>query len=203
MTQDFANKGGKPKRRSSSKSSGGSSGRDGGNKRGRDKGGSNKNSGSATPWPWFVSGMVCGILLSGLAWLALQQPETIEAIEAATAPVTQERPKPRFDFYTLLPEQRIDVELEPDTVATERPEPVISQFLLQAGSFKQEDDADRRRAELILLGLEASIKAATTDNGQWYRVYIGPFESRSKLQSARSLTAQQGIDTLLLKRPAG
>ena len=40
------------------------------------------------------------------------------------------------------------------------------------------------------------------DNGRWFRVYLGPFESRSRLAKARSMTAQQGIDTLLLKKPA-
>ena len=74
-------------------------------------------------------------------------------------------------------------------------------YLLQAGSFRLQKDADRRRAELALLGLTAAIEETRGDNGLWFRVYVGPFESRSAMARARSITAQQSIDTLLLKRP--
>ena len=60
--------------------------------------------------------------------------------------------------------------------------------------------ADRRRGELALLGLEATVEPGDGDNGRWYRVYLGPFESRSEMARARSLTAQADMDTLLLKR---
>ena len=73
-------------------------------------------------------------------------------------------------------------------------------YLLQAGSFRQRQDADARRAELLLLGLEPRIEEASGDNGRWYRVYLGPYDSKSNMARARSLTAAQGIDTLLLKR---
>jgi hypothetical protein len=189
LTRDFANKKtGKP--RSSPAHKGGA------RKKGADSHG-------PAPWPWFIAGLLCGVFLSGLVWLALQTPEATPGAPTQTVTTREDRPRPRFDFYTLLPEQRIDVELEPEAADTASAPPRPSQYLLQAGSFKQAEDADRRRAELILLGLDANVEAATTDNGQWYRVYVGPFESRSRLQSARSLTAQQGIDTLLLKRPAG
>ena len=73
-------------------------------------------------------------------------------------------------------------------------------YLLQAGSFRQLEDADRRRAELLLLGLQPEIEETSGDNGRWFRVYLGPFDSRSTMSRARSLTAGQDIDTLVLKR---
>ena len=73
-------------------------------------------------------------------------------------------------------------------------------YLLQAGAFKQREDAESRRAQLLLLNLDPKIEETTSANGRWYRVYPGPFQSRSKLNKARSLTAAQNIDTLLLKR---
>jgi len=114
-----------------------------------------------------------------------------------------EPPKPRFDFYTLLPEQTIDLDVapnEPVVAADNSPPPLSGFYLLQAGSFKQREDADRRRAQLLLLGLEPKIEETNGNNGRWYRVYLGPFASRAKLNKARSLTAAQNIDTLLLKR---
>ena len=73
-------------------------------------------------------------------------------------------------------------------------------FLLQAGSFRQREDADRRRAELLLLGLEPRVEETTSDNGRWFRVYLGPFSSHAAMSKARGLTAAQDIDTLLLRR---
>jgi cell division protein FtsN len=72
--------------------------------------------------------------------------------------------------------------------------------MLQAGSFRQKDDAERRRAELLLLGLEPKIEETSSDNGRWFRVFLGPFESQESMSRARGLTANQDIDTLVLKR---
>jgi len=161
---------------------------------------------SPSPWVWFFAGLMSGILVSVFSWLALRQPDVIAlASSKISAVITDssdpESAGPRFDFYTLLPKQRIDVEIDPATITQPGAARASDQFLLQAGSFKQAEDADRRRAELILLGLDAHVEDTTGDNGRWHRVYIGPFESRSRLARARSLTAQHGIDTLLLRRP--
>lgn len=151
---------------------------------------------------WFGAGLLCGIFLCGLAWLALQQPDPAIARQAQPPqPNDAVSSGPLFSFYTALPEQDVDLKIDAQTIAAARAPSSNDQFLLQAGSFKQAADADRRRGELILLGLEAHVEESNGDNGRWFRVYIGPFASRSLLAKARSLTAQQGIDTLMLKRP--
>ncbi|MBN7797905.1 SPOR domain-containing protein [Parahaliea mediterranea] len=150
--------------------------------------------------------MLSGILLSLTLYLVTLPPAPGESgkpgdeapPEAAKAEAKQP-PKPRFDFYTMLPEQSIDVEVDPAEVA--KPRATRNEvYLLQAGSFRQREDADRRRAELLLLGLEPRVEESNGDNGRWFRVFLGPFDSRSRMAKARSLTAGQDIDTLLLKR---
>jgi cell division protein FtsN len=44
------------------------------------------------------------------------------------------------------------------------------------------------------------VEETNSDNGRWFRVYLGPFSSHAQMTRARSLTAAQDIDTLLLKR---
>jgi cell division protein FtsN len=159
----------------------------------------------ASPGLWFGAGLLCGIFFCGLLWLKSQQPDpAATAVAAGTSPqptADKAADGPRFDFYTLLPGQKVEVEIDAASLAASRNPESRADYLLQAGSFKQAQDADRRRGELLLLGLDAHVEKTSVDNGSWHRVYIGPFESRSKLAKARSLTAQQGIDTLLLKRP--
>ncbi|MCW4628923.1 MULTISPECIES: SPOR domain-containing protein [Marinomonas] len=58
--------------------------------------------------------------------------------------------------------------------------------MLQAASFRNLEDADRLRAQLILSGLvEASVrKTMDKDDQAWYRVILGPYDSRSKMNRA-------------------
>ncbi|QIB67631.1 sporulation protein [Kineobactrum salinum] len=119
---------------------------------------------------------------------------------AATDP--KAAPKPDFTFYTSLPEQTLAIDVEPAEVAQPRSTTAAQgqTYLLQAGSFRQREDADRRRAELLLLGLEPRVEETASDNGRWFRVYLGPYQTHAHMSRARGLTAAQDIDTLLLKR---
>jgi cell division protein FtsN len=156
-----------------------------------------------SPWRWYGAGVVSGLLLSFLLYLGILSPDPTAVSQTAPAEDAGDEPPPaRFDFYTRLPQQSVDVEVDPSEIATARQSPDTERFLLQAGSFKQREDADRRRAEMLLLGLEPRIEETNGSNGRWFRVLVGPFETRSQLAKARSLTAQQGIDTLLLKQKA-
>lgn len=152
---------------------------------------------------WYGAGVLTGVFLSFLLYLGTLPPTGGPQQEQATINQSQEEtaPKPRFDFYTMLPEQTIGDDDPPAESAKVRPASKPDEYyLLQAGSFRQREDADRRRAELLLLGLEPRVEESKGDNGRWFRVYLGPFESRSKMSKARSLTAAQNIDTLVLKR---
>lgn len=158
----------------------------------------------------FMSGMFTGVFLSFLFYLyklpALMEPGQ----EVAVAPEPEaaaEIPKPRFEFYTMLPKQTIELEgdvetVEPAADVSKPPTPSAAPqpYFLQAGSFRQKDDAERRRAELLLLGLEPKIEESRTDNGQWFRVSLGPFESHDAVARARGLLANQHIESVLMKR---
>ncbi|RLQ23493.1 sporulation protein [Seongchinamella sediminis] len=154
-------------------------------------------------WRWYGAGVVTGVFLSFLAYLGSLPPAQAPGTAGQASPAAEEPapPKPRFDFYTMLPEQSLEDEAPPPEPARPAASPGAREYyLLQAGSFRQREDADRRRAELLLLGLEPAIEENTGENGRWFRVYLGPFDSRAKMSRARSMTAAQNIDTLLLKR---
>ena len=150
----------------------------------------------------FLAGVFAGVCLCLVAFWVMRNPGQLPV---GQQPSEEEQiaapPKPRFDFYDMLPEQTIEVETPEIEPARELSAPAAKeQFLLQAGSFRQREDADRRRAQLLLLGLEPTVQEATGENGRWYRVYLGPFDSRSQMSRAQGLTAAQNIETLPLKR---
>ena len=125
--------------------------------------------------------------------------------------------KPVFDFYTLLPESEVTVpNVEPvperrsgKTVAPPSDKPVARtpektakprRYLLQAGSFRNEQDARRLRGELIFQGLEPKIEEVNVRNGEtWFRVQLGPFADQEALSKTQRVLSENRIDSLLLQ----
>lgn len=120
---------------------------------------------------------------------------------------------PKFDFYTILPEMEVSVpewEDETDVPATEEkaaPEdaPATStvaeeKYILQIGSFRQPDEADRVKARLALLGIGAEIQRVVIDGGDvWHRVRAGPYEDPAQLKQMRQRLIENDVDFMLLK----
>lgn len=157
---------------------------------------------SAAHFQGFAVGLIAGILASIVFIPASESPVPATESLPITTSAGQVDEGPRFDFYTVLPNQELDLNPDIEPADLRSRNEGDAQYLLQVGSFRQQADADRRRGELALLGLEATVEAGDSDSGRWYRVYLGPFESRSDMARARALTAQADMDTLLLKREA-
>lgn len=76
-----------------------------------------------------------------------------------------------------------------------------SGYLLQVGSFRHFSDADQLKANLALLGIEASIQSVELADGEtWHRVRIGPFSDRQHLDEIRKQLQVNNIHTIVLKR---
>ena len=150
----------------------------------------------------FIVGSVVGLLGAVGIFNVLQAPEEPAEVALASPLSIEEEAGPRFDFYTVLPNQELVLNPNIEPADLQSGAASSTQYLLQVGSFRQEADADRRRGELALLGLNARIEPSDGSNGHWYRVYLGPFDNRSEMARARSLAAQADMDTLLLKREA-
>lgn len=115
--------------------------------------------------------------------------------------------KPRFDFYTILPEMEVvisDEEAAPPPADETRPTAEISadnRYRLQAGSFRKMSDAERQKAKLALLGVEADIQKVKISAGDVYhRVLTDAFDSKTELNRNRKLLQQNGINSLVVKQ---
>lgn len=117
--------------------------------------------------------------------------------------------KPRFEFYKVLTDKQDAVAAAPAKSAkpADKPQPAKPQtaegkpasanepYFLQAGSFSNADDAEKLKARLALLGIEASTQTATIpDKGVWHRVRMGPYKNADEMNHARSLLKQNGVD---------
>ena len=132
-----------------------------------------------------------------------QQPVTEKPAQkpAKTPPeAAKEEDKPGFRFYEMLPES----EVVPPKVEEYTPGPTQTDFnyLLQSGSFRSKEDAERQRAQIAFQGLRASTQRIDLDNGSvWYRVNVGPFTSRSQMNSAIDKLVSLNIQPLVRKIP--
>lgn len=73
-------------------------------------------------------------------------------------------------------------------------------YILQVRSYNDPDQADARRAEIILNGLSADV-VKSNENGQiWYRVISGPYDSQDAALAAQQTLQHSGIDSIVIKR---
>ena len=75
-------------------------------------------------------------------------------------------------------------------------------YFVQAGSFRHAQDAERQRARIAFQGLRADVQKITlANNDVWYRVQVGPFRSRSKMNSIVDKLVAINIEPLVRKEP--
>jgi cell division protein FtsN len=74
----------------------------------------------------------------------------------------------------------------------------MRQYLLQAGSFQDRQDAESRRARIILLNLNANVVPGVVAGRTWQRVQVGPFNGRQNAEAARALLSENNIDSIPL-----
>jgi len=167
-------------------------------------------------WMWMLFGLGIGLSVALAIYMRDRQPVAVPVgpppapvtasldnnRETAPAPEPEEPPEQRFDFYHMLPnfevvipEQETDVIAEAEPVAIERP----GNYVLQAGSFTEFADANRRRAELALQGIESTIQRVSIDDRTYHRVRIGPMRDLDKLNLLRSRLRQAKIDALRIR----
>jgi cell division protein FtsN len=73
-------------------------------------------------------------------------------------------------------------------------------YLLQAGAFRSQDDADGMKAKLALLGIEARVLTAEVNGQTMYRVRVGPFAQIDDMNKARARLAENGIEASVLRQ---
>lgn len=79
--------------------------------------------------------------------------------------------------------------------------PAAAQYILQVNSYKNPDDADARRAEILLVGLPADVRQNTLNDGTvWFRVVSGPYTSKAEALNAQHLLQDSGIDSLVVEQ---
>jgi cell division protein FtsN len=121
------------------------------------------------------------------------------ASEAGGDPAAQSEGS--YDFYHMLPKFEVVVpEKERGSrVAPASPIDRPGVYFLQAGSYRDEAVAERIRAQLAKLGIDATVQRVAVDSDVWHRVRIGPIKDLGKLNRLRSQLQQSNLDALVVR----
>jgi len=190
------------------------------NRRGGRKGGS----GGIPAWFWLLGGILIGlgtaVALMSKGYLPefkqLSPAVDSQSAEESSSALLQENTestkpeKPRFDFFTVLPEMEVVVpeqELQRKAERKAKPAPDATassvgaqdNYILQVGSFKIVQDAEQMKARIAMMGSSASIQTVTVNGETWHRVRIGPFKGARKADEMRRMLSDNQIDTLVMK----
>ncbi|MCB1694247.1 MAG: SPOR domain-containing protein [Pseudomonadales bacterium] len=153
-------------------------------------------------WVWFLTGLATGLLSAFLFYLWRDVPIDPEAAAIVEKPSPELAAPPademKWDFYDIFPKSEVPVE-EYAKDGSKSAVATPSVYLLQAGSFRNQSDADRLRAELILLGMDVIIKPVTTEGQTWHRVLVGPVKSDLEADRLRRRLAEQNIASIPIK----
>ena len=169
-------------------------------------------------WREFGYGALAGVVLASIAFVYLggrahqpqestdaPHPQPQRALAADTDPggVAAAKPSAKYDFYEMLPnfevvvpEKDKDVKRDlPAAAKIERP----GVYVLQAGSYRNEADANRVQKQLALQGVQAKVQRVAVDADVWHRVRIGPISNLDEVNKVRRQLHAAEVDALVIR----
>jgi len=173
-------------------------------------------------WVWMLFGLAIGLSVAFAIFMkdrdadvpsrvVAQQPASMANTIEQTVPVADPVPaatvpaepsERRFDFYEMLPNFEVIIPEQEKNVGPDTQQEAVVQpgvYVLQAGSFTDFQDADRRRAQIALQGVESRIQRVQIDDKTYHRVRVGPTNDLDELNRLRNLLKQANIDVLRIR----
>lgn len=174
-------------------------------------------------WVWLLAGAAITLFIVIIVHLARPRRTMSRPHQAVTKPApaasvhapVKAVPLPpkqaaRFSFYKLLPSHEVVIpseEAAQAVKATQGGKPLPANlaapgaYVVQIGAYRTRAQAERARASVALLGVEAHTEQVTLSAGDiWYRVRVGPEASLDKAQATVNLLHANGAKAILIKQ---
>jgi cell division protein FtsN len=168
-------------------------------------------------WREFGYGALLGAVLASMAFAYLggrahrvaesadaPRPDPHRAARAdIEAAVAGEKSSEKYDFYEMLPNFEVVVPEKDKEVTRDLPPGAKIErpgvYVLQAGSYRNESDAERVRAQLAREGVDAVVQRVAVDADVWHRVRIGPISNLDQLNKVRRQLQAADVDALVIR----
>jgi len=172
---------------------------------------------------WLLAGLAIGLFVAFIIYLD-KQPETEPSLKA-TAEQTLEQlkqknksnakpdneqkkaeplvePESKYTFYTILQGMKVlipESETRPPETKNHKSESKNTRFILQAGSFQNINDAEKLKAKLAFMGLQANIQNVKVNNQTWHRVRTGPYDNKKQLYQSQKILQRNNINAISME----
>ena len=157
---------------------------------------------------WLSVGALIVGFVTFLFFLQENKSVPIKSVEKPPPPKTvkktskrEQKKKAEFQFYTILEQERkipdYEIKIRKREEQLGRTQP--GRYELQAGSFRKFAEADKRKAQLALLGVEARIEKIKVGDTNWNRIKIGPYFDMVKVDIVRTRLRENSIDVVVMK----
>lgn len=166
------------------------------------------------PWRGFAGGLLIGLLIATVVYLkehraarTLTPDSEAPAAPKAAAGKAAVNTEPGeaaadYTFYDMLPKFEVVVPERDRQVRRDQPAVPISQpgnYVLQAGSYRNAEDAERKRSQLLKQGIDATVQRVAIDADVWHRLRIGPLNDLAQLNRLREQLRRANVDALVIQ----
>jgi cell division protein FtsN len=121
--------------------------------------------------------------------------------ESSADNAIQDQPT-KFDFYNILPNGDKDISDRETRQALKNPASIPQKelYFYQVGSFNTDKDADNTKAKLALLGFEAVVLTAPSQNNEVvHKVRVGPMTDDAQIMKTKNDLIKNGFKPILVK----
>ena len=165
----------------------------------------------ANLWKWTIFLLLTGLFIAFLIHLSGEDADVNNSMSSSPTEQEQkkakteqpkETSKPHYEFYSILPEMEIIIpesEIKTKKFKESIGKAETGRYVLQIGSFREPRKAEKLKAQLALLGVEAKIEKSYVGNTTWNRVNVGPFSKMEKVDRTRKRLRENRIDAVVVR----
>ncbi|EWH10450.1 Sporulation-like protein [Catenovulum agarivorans DS-2] len=111
-------------------------------------------------------------------------PDSAEPVQNTQPKQAKPKPLPKipeekWEYVKELENKEVEVDVPEREDGPKRP------YQMQCGSFRSEQQANVMKAQIAFAGLESIIKRTEGNNGVWYRVVLGPYNTKRDAEADR------------------
>jgi len=167
-------------------------------------------------WRGFGIGLATGLAVAAVVYVSDHRASSPGVEEASPKPrpkakviddAVQDRtaadePAAQYDFYDMLPKFEVVVPEKDSDVRSDLPTAMVERagvYVLQAGSYRSQADAERVQTQLGRMGIDAKVQRVAVDADVWHRVRIGPVRNLDQLNRLRQQLRAADFDALMIR----
>jgi cell division protein FtsN len=175
------------------------------------KGGSRQGAGLPLHYRTFGAGLAIGLAVALAVFVVDRrrgpegadmqpQPQAAAKRDAGDETPTAADPAAQYDFYSMLPKFEMEVPRKGKAAPRDTALAAVEQpgaYVLQVGSYRNREEAERVRLKVDKLGIEAKVQHVSIDTDELHRVLVGPIRDLDKLNATRRELRAADFDVMM------